>query len=131
MVVRITVIAVSEDSPPIVAFEAPVGGGAGCWIAGRPVLGRGYDVEIEIDDELEWGQQVRLAVGDEVGLSTVDGDVRVRARYEAVDGGLATLSVGGSIVMIEVTGIPAGLQAGTVVELVIDRRAIRLFPYEL
>jgi hypothetical protein len=59
------------------------------------------------------------------------GEVRFRARYEAVDDGLSTLSLGGSIVVIEVTGVPAGLQAGTVVELVVDSRAIRLSPYQL
>jgi hypothetical protein len=42
-----------------------------------------------------------------------------------------TLSVGDSLVMVEVADAPTSLVAGTVLEVVVDRRAVRLFPYEL
>jgi hypothetical protein len=68
---------------------------------------------------------------DRIALATTDGDVRFRARNETFDDGLAAPALGGGIVMIEVTGVPAGLPAGTVVALVLDRLMIRLFPYQL
>ena len=128
---RITVTTVSEDSPPIVAFETPFGSGAGCWAAEPPTPGRSYYVEFQIEDELEWGAQVRPASGDGVPLSTAGDDVRFRARCQAIDGGLVTLSVGDSLAMVEVADAPTSLVAGTVLEVVVDRRAVRLFPYEL
>jgi hypothetical protein len=129
--VRITVTAFSGGSPPIVAFETTFGSGAGCWTTELPTPGRSYHVEFEIEDELAWGQQVRLASGDGVSLAIVGGDVRIRAGCEAVDGGLVTLSVGGSLLMVEVADAPVDLAAGTVVEVVLEKQAIRLFPYEL
>jgi len=122
---------VSEDSPPIVVFETPFGSGAGCWAAEPPTSGRSYYVEFQIEDELEWGAQVRPMSGDGVPLSTTGDDVRFRAGCEAVEGGLVTLSVGDSLVMVEVVDAPEGLMAGTAVEVVVDRRAIQLCPYEL
>jgi hypothetical protein len=128
--VRITVTEVSGDSPPIVAFETAFGSGAGCWTAEPPTRGQSYHVEIDIEDVLEWGHQVRLG-SDGVLLSTEAGVVRIRARLDSVDGDVVTLSVGGSLMTIEVTGVPDGLQAEAVVEVVVEQRAIRLFPYEL
>jgi hypothetical protein len=131
MVVRITVTAVSDDTPPNVTFETSLGTGAGCWAADPPTAGRGYDVEIEVEDELAWGQQIRLASGDEISLSIVDGLVVVRALYQPIDDDVASLSLGNSIVMIEVTGAPPGVQSEVLVELRLEKQMVRLFPYEL
>ena len=128
---RITVTAVSEDSPPVVAFETPIGGGTGCWFAERPTPGQSYFVEFDVEEELTWGQQIVPTSSDEISLSTTDGWVRFRARCESDHDGVVLLSLGGSLVMLDVADVPAGLPAGTSVELTLDGRTIRLFPYQL
>jgi len=75
--------------------------------------------------------RAEAASGDEISLSTMDGRVRIRARCESVDGGVVVLSLGGSLVMLDVADVPADLAVGTSVELTLDGRTVRLFPYEL
>lgn len=114
---RIEVSAVGSDN--VVSFSCSAGVGAGVWCSDDPPLvGRTYDVEVDVEDgHLRSGSVIGFRLD---GEHTVVGGV-----LHVTEDDAAYLDVGGSTVSIE---LPEAV-SGELVEVVADRAAVHLFPY--
>lgn len=102
---RITVEAV--DAPrQRVSFHTSLGSGEARWSGPEPRVGESYDVEIEIDDELRWGQSLRPAEEARPRLRQLqDGSLELAGEVVlSEDDGFVGLRCGESVVSLEVEG---------------------------
>jgi hypothetical protein len=120
---RIEVSTVAADG--VVAFRCSAGAGAGVWkSAAPPVAGREYDVEVDVD------AGVHPRPGGAAGVRIDGTSVVLGGLWLVTADGAAYLEVAGSPVSVEVAD-GASAVPGEVVEVVVDRAAVHLFPYAL
>ncbi len=99
---RVLVLSVASDGGQVVECETPAGSLRVTWRGGLPAPGTVVDVELDASGELEWGRNVAPVDGatTPAGLGSVLGVV------EAIEGELATLRVGDSLIQAEISGQP-------------------------
>jgi hypothetical protein len=99
-----------------VAFKTPMGSARGEWRGPRPVEYDIRDVEIEIEDTLQWGSNVRvLASPAPAGFHSRDGQAIVVGELDTLaDDGFVALRLGDALLMLEVEGDPPA-QVGALV----------------
>jgi hypothetical protein len=120
---RIEVSAVGSDG--VVSFRCSAGAGAGVWkSADPPVAGRVYHVEVDVDDD------VRPRPGGVAGVRVDGTSVVLGGLWLMTEDGATYLQVAGSSVSLEMAdGVSA--VSGEVVEVVVDRAAVHLFPFTI
>ncbi|MDX3661352.1 hypothetical protein PV646_28940 [Streptomyces sp. ID05-26A] len=117
---RIEVSAACADG--VVSFHCSAGAGAGVWKSGEPpVAGQEYDVELDIDDEVD------PRPGGVAGVRLDGTSVVLGGRWQVTEDGATYLVVAGSPVSVEVADGDTTVD-GELVEVVADRAAVRLFP---
>lgn len=111
-----------------VRFETPIGVGVGIWNGELPVLGDRTDIEIDIDDDLEWGKNITMT-NSNIGMIAIEKNLfRFVARvisYE--DDGCLTVKLGDSVVFLDVDNVPSTIQGWVEGKV----KAVRLYPTNL
>lgn len=117
---RIEVLQIDSTPPPRVYFRTALGQAWGYWFEALPTTGQSYDVEITVDDELEWGRNIRADAAHTAALSAADNGVELIARLEALEpDGVVFLRMGNSLLMVEADGEDAP-PVGSMVRLQVD-----------
>ncbi|MDQ3801738.1 MAG: hypothetical protein M3384_20125 [Acidobacteriota bacterium] len=105
-------IKISEISDNKIVFNTPLGIGKGIWMSDPlPRLDESYDVEIEINDSLKWGENVSFTEADKEAIGIDNEYVYIQGKIEGVDSdGLVILRLGDSVIMLDsfTTLPPAG-----------------------
>ncbi|MBV4496839.1 hypothetical protein HU715_015920 [Pseudomonas sp. SWRI12] len=89
-----------------VAFSTDFGSAVATWSADIPKVGEEHDVELEIDEEFEWGNNVDVS-GDRFSLNIKDGVIFLSASLISMaDDGVAIIDINGTKTMIELEDCP-------------------------
>lgn len=87
-----------------VAFSTEFGSAIAAWPADFPNVGEEYDVELEIDEEFVWGDNVAMS-GDYYSLSTNERLISLSAYLVSMaEDGVALIDINGTKTMIELAG---------------------------
>jgi hypothetical protein len=87
-----------------VAFSTDFGNAIAAWSADIPKVGEEYDVELEIDEEFVWGDNIDIA-GDHYSLSIKERVIFLSASLVSMaEDGVAIIDINGTKTMIELEG---------------------------
>jgi len=107
---RIEISEISDNNK--IVFNTPLGIGKGIWMSEPlPLRNKSYDVEIEINDSLKWGDNISFTEDDKEAIGIDNGYVYIQGKIEGVDSdGLVILRLGDSVIMLDnfTTLPPAG-----------------------
>lgn len=79
----------------------------GKWIGTIPDVDKWYDVEIDVENDLVWGQNViLLESGDALIKVGSKGDIILQGQIEASEDGFITIEIGQSLLALEIARIP-------------------------
>ncbi len=88
-------------------FSSEYGTSTALWVGEKPTLGAIYDVELEIDDDLVWGESIstttnnRTTIGLEESMFIVVGSV-----INLEEDGCLSIAVGDSVILLDVVNVP-------------------------
>ena len=103
-----------------VGFKAEFGEGVGLWQGQLPQVGLTYDVELSVDDVLDWQRDLAPVQNGATPMIRVvgGGTELVGQLIEVGEDGVAIVQLGDSVVMLEVDGasvsVPAWVKVGPV-----------------
>ncbi|WP_420231639.1 hypothetical protein ACN079_20765 [Pseudomonas sp. ABY48] len=87
-----------------VAFSTDFGSAVAAWSASVPKVGEEHGVELEIDEEFVWGDNVDVS-GDRFSLSIKDRGISLSASLVSMaEDGVAIIDINGTKIMIELEG---------------------------
>ncbi|MEX2975907.1 hypothetical protein AB4J97_03095 [Serratia fonticola] len=124
-----TNIIITELIDSYVKFTSPLGHGMASWSGDMPVVGCNYNVEIDIDEHLEFGENLFSSGGNVSSVSVVNKKITFVAEvisYE--DDGVLTVSLGGDIIFLEVS-LPSVING--YVEFLTSPDKVYLYPVDL
>ena len=88
-----------------VEFSTSVGSATAVWRAAPPKVGDQNDVELELEDEFVWGDNVYSSLNSVHSIEVADDIVTMRGTLISNDmEGGAVVDVGGAIILIELIG---------------------------
>jgi len=99
-----------NDNVIRVDFSSDYGRSSALWVGEIPTLGTFYDVELDIDDDLVWGEGIsttkrdRAMIALEKGVFVVVGKV-----IKLEEDGCLSVSVGESVVLLDVANAPENI----------------------
>ncbi|MFF3286490.1 hypothetical protein [Streptomyces sp. NPDC003023] len=131
MLVRIEKIAKFPWSPWLAQVQSPYGRTAVRWCGEPTAKPGGYHVEWNVDKELVWGQNAKPAATTGPGIRAGGHCVILQGLLSIEEDGAAILDLGGSLILLDITGEVPESASGTWVELWVEREAIGLYPYTL
>lgn len=102
---RIKIIDAQGDQ---VNFSCPLGTGWAKWGVKSPATGACYDVEWDVDDDFEWGINIKDALEATSAIETVGSTLFFVAQaltYES--DGILTISLGGDVIFLNVSSAPS------------------------
>jgi hypothetical protein len=111
-----------------VKFETSIGTGAGTWNGELPTLGDCTDIEIDIDDNFDWGKNIITSNKDICMIAIENNLFRFVAQvisYE--DDGCLTIKLGDSIIFLDVDNVPSAIEGW----IEGKAKSIRLYPTNL
>lgn len=119
MRIKINHVETSSNGDVIVSFSTQFGRAQARWASEQlPDLAE-YDVELEVNDELVWGDSITLSPSKDVGIEMEEDKVLIRGVLERVDAsGVADLRLGPAVLSVETSGKPA--DADAVVQLICE-----------
>ena len=127
---RVTVSAIRGSVPPLVEFRSVAGGADAIWRGDVPPELQDYDVELEVPEQLRWGQDAGVDAEAAAGISHLGSDTRIVGRVlECDDVGVLSVEVAGTLIMVELTERPPANIAGANVSLRVRR--LELYPSSL
>ncbi|MGO1298557.1 MAG: hypothetical protein ACTMIA_14805 [Vibrio sp.] len=96
----------NDGNETLVDFSSDYGSSAALWVGEPPTPGRLYDVELEIDDDLVWGESIsttrdRVSIALEEGMFVVVGSVT-----SLEEDGCLSIAVGDSVILLDVENAP-------------------------
>jgi hypothetical protein len=105
--VHITITSVTNtDSSSIIEYICQYGTGRGAWTIGLPQIGQEYDVELDFDQPLHVGVNIRLADDDAPRICSSEYDITFVARIENIfDEDTASLRLGDSLILVDYEGV--------------------------
>ena len=108
MLVTILKAVSQEDGQIEVEFSSQLGRAKGLWMDDFPKVEQSYDVEINIDDVLQWGVDISNTQEDKFMRQETESDLWLKGTLENYDEGegLSIIRFGNSILMIDTTGDP-------------------------
>lgn len=99
-----------------VLFQSKLGSGKALWYGDSPVVNNEYHVEIEIHDNLLWGDNIVSSLSRQYNIESVNDGLILTGEIESIDDdGYTVIRLDESIVCIEATGEP--LPLGTFVNV--------------
>ncbi len=97
-----------ENGKVEVEFSTQFGRAKGLWMDDLPKVEQSYDIEISIDDVLQWGVDIFKAGDNNFLLQEAENNLFLLQgtleNYE--EDGLSVIRLGNSILMVETTGEP-------------------------
>ena len=118
----------SEFGKVRVEFSSDYGISAAMWVGEVPVIGSFYDVELDVDDDLVWGENISMTSTNATMISLEEEFfVVVGAVISLEEDGCVSISIGDSVILLEVKNAPKGL-SGLVEFRVSD---VKLYPTNL
>lgn len=107
MFVKIVRVVSQENGQIEVEFSTQFGHAKGLWMDGVPEVEQSYDVEINVDDVLQWGVNINEAQDNKFVLQETEKDLFIQGTLENYEeDGLSIVRLGNSILMINTTGEP-------------------------
>jgi len=101
---KITITEVDEDK---VEFTSALGNGAAKWVGVPPQQGNAYDVEIDVNDNFQWGKNITITTEEASEINTAGDDVLFYGKVLAYENdGILTVKVGEGIIFLEVSNTP-------------------------
>lgn len=89
-----------------VRFSSSYGDSSGIWVGDLPREGEIFDVELEIKEELIWDKTIRESNKEVVSISCEANLFRMVAKVVSSDDDYLAVSLGESIVLLEVKNAP-------------------------
>jgi hypothetical protein len=123
--IDITRIVQRGEDRSSIQFESPLGSARAEWVGRPPATPAAYDVELEIDQSLAWGEDVYPLPHRQDRIAMVGNEVLIQGLLERVDNGCAVVRIGDSVLMVEPTG--PSLTPGTPIGI----RTNRLLLYDM
>ena len=115
-------------NPATVIFAAEFGQARATWRGDDPVAGQTYWVEMDVDDRLHWGLEIKTSSSRAYYIGHEAGAVKITGLLEGLDGqGLADIRLGRGLITVLTAG--AGPETQEYVDMFVDNLA--LFPYEM
>ena len=104
---HITVTSVTDTvSGLIIQFTCQYGTGRGSWKAGMPLLGKEYDVELDVNCPLRAGVNVTVTDNEVPRIWDSGYQTALIAKIEDVfDNDTASLRLGGSLILVDYEGV--------------------------
>ncbi len=100
------------DEKCFVLFQSKLGSGKALWYGDSPVVNNEYHVEIEIHDNLLWGNNILSSLSRKYNIESVNDDLILTGKIESIDNdGYTVIRLDESIVCIEAIGKPFPLGA--------------------
>jgi len=108
---NITIENITKNEESIfVEFVSDLGSSIAVWVGEEPVQGGSYDVEIDIDDDLVWGEDIVTTSKSTCTISSSGNEFCLVAKvisYE--DDGCLSVSLGSSVLLLDVEGAPENI----------------------
>lgn len=124
-----TNITITELINPYVKFTSTLGDGVASWSGEMPLVGCNYNVEIDIDEVLKFGENLIPSDKNISSVNVIDGKaVFVAEVISYEDDGILTISLGGNVVFLEIK-LPAVITG--FIKLFISPDKVFLYPVEL
>lgn len=99
-----------NDDLIFVDFSSDIGSSSAVWAGEEPVQSSSYDVEIDIEDDLVWGVNIFTTSKSNCMVSSFDNKFCFVAKVMSYEGdGCLSVSLGNSIFLLEVDGVPADI----------------------
>lgn len=108
-----------------VKFKTSIGLGVGVWEGQLPIEGTSIDVEIDVDEVLNWGEGINTTNLNE-SIITTDGNLsNFVATIISYDGdGCFIVKLNKSIVLLDVENVPSNVQGWVEVQI----KNLKLYP---
>ncbi|CAM4399849.1 hypothetical protein [Paenibacillus tarimensis] len=104
------------DQKNIVSFQSNIGNGKASWNGDPPTVNIEYYVEVEIHDNLSWGDNIIKSSSRHSQIELDDSSLILTGKIESIDDdGYTVIRLGESIICIEALGTP--LSIGTYVSI--------------
>lgn len=121
-------IKIIDIKDSLVSFRSESGEGYAKWSGEKPLLNHTYDVEVDIDDEFVWGQNITTT--DATSTMIMDDSNNIIAVAEVIsydEDGCLSVKINESVILLEVEGAPDNV--GGYVKF--DAKEVTLFPVNL
>lgn len=93
-----------------VDFSSDLGSSRAVWAGEKPVLGSSYDVEIDIDDDLVWGEDIVTASKSTCMVSSSENKFCLVAKVISSESdGCLSVALGNSVLLLDVEGLPGDI----------------------
>lgn len=129
MIMKIKVEKMYSDGDAVrVEFSSDYGRSAAIWVGEPPITGSFYDVELDVDDDLIWGESISTTSRNTATISLEEElFVVVGTVISLEEDGCLSISVGDSVILLDVENAPTGLSG------LIECRAsdVKLYPTNL
>lgn len=90
-----------------VDFSSDFGSSCAVWAGEKPVLGSSYDVEIDIDDDLVWGEDIVTTSKSTCMVSSSENKLCLVAKVISSESdGCLSVALGNSVLLLDVEGLP-------------------------
>lgn len=90
-----------------IRFTSEYGSSCACWVGASPIIGEVYDVELEIDDALVWGENLSQAEADKHAIALEeDMFILTGTVISLEEDGCLSIALGESVVLLEVYNAP-------------------------
>ena len=98
------------EKDSVVEFAAQHGQGVAKWVGDKPIQGQSYDIELDIDDDLVWGETISLVSSDQCSISNVGQSLKLVAKIISCENdGCISVDLGGNVVLLDVEDTPDGV----------------------
>ena len=121
-------IEILEIKNALVSFHSELGEGYAKWRGEKPLLNHTYDVEVDIDDEFIWGQNISKT--NNTSSMTWDDTYNIIAVAEVIEydeDGCLAVKLDESVILLEVEGAPDNVSG----YVKFEAKDVTLFPVNL
>ncbi|MBD9359194.1 hypothetical protein [Methylomonas fluvii] len=109
MIIKIINIDSSKGKKNI-KFETPVGVGRGIWEGELLAAGQLIDVEIDVEDTLQWGVTLSISNNKTSGIALDNNGFSFVAEVVSYEGdGCLVIKLAESIILLDVNGMPSDI----------------------
>ena len=97
----------SNSNESLVSFESIVGNGIAVWSGNLPAQNDSVDVELNIDDDFTWGENITTTDTDTSTITMENDELHFVAEVVALeDEDCLTIKLGGTILFLDIEGAP-------------------------
>jgi hypothetical protein len=121
-------IKILDISDSLVRFRSESGEGYAKWSGEKPLPNHNYDVELDINDEFIWGQNITTI--DATSTSMRGDNYKISAVAEVIsyeEDGCLSVKLNESVILLEVEGAPDNVSG----YVKLDAKDVTLFPVNL